>query len=143
MRLLRCRALGSVVVIGLALALARTAFADDIDICHDSSGDLAIAACTRAIESGRLSKQNLAVAYTSRGVEWRAKGDIDRAIIDHTDAIRVDPSEALAFFNRGNAYKRKGQYDRAIKEYDQAIRLNPNDSLAINNRAAAIKEKNK
>jgi tetratricopeptide (TPR) repeat protein len=115
--------------------------ADDLQICHDESGDVAIAACTRAIESGRLSKRNLAVAYTSRGVEWRAKGEVDRAIIDHSDAIRTDPTVPESFYNRGNAYKQKGNLDQAIADYTQAIRINPKDASAYNNRGNAYSDK--
>ena len=131
-------------VLGLLAALtvpAGLAIADDMDVCHDASGDVAIAACTRAIESGRLNKRNLAVAYTSRGVEWRAKGEVDRAIIDHSDAIRTDPTLPESFYNRGNAYKQKGELDRAIADYNTAIRLNPKDASAFNNRGLAYQEK--
>src|SRR6266850_3778197 len=63
----RIAASNHVVIIGVLAALIGSvgvAMADDLQICHDESGDVAIAACTRAIESGRLSKRNLAVAYT-------------------------------------------------------------------------------
>ncbi len=115
--------------------------ADDIDVCHDQSGDVAIAACTRAINSGRLSKKNLAAAYTNRGVEWRAKGEVDRAIADHTQAIRTDPADYLAFFNRGNAYLQKAELDRAIADYTAAIRLNQSDPDVYKNRAIAYQRK--
>jgi len=128
------------VVAGL-LGTAGVAFADDMQTCHDASGDVAIAACTRAIESGRLSKRSLAIAYTSRGVEWRAKGEDERAIIDHSDAIRTDPTLPESFYNRGNAYKQKGEQDRAIADYNVAIRLNPKDANAFNNRGVSYQEK--
>src|SRR5437879_1266065 len=46
-----------VVIIGVFAALIGSvgiAMADDLQICHDESGDVAIAACTRAIECGRV-----------------------------------------------------------------------------------------
>ena len=128
-------------VLAALLVPAGAAFADDLQTCYDASGDVAIAACTRAIESGRLSKANLAIAYTSRGVEWRAKGQVDRAIIDHGDAIRTDPTLADAFYNRGNAYKQKGELDRAIADYTAAIRLNPKRGDFFNNRGLTHQDK--
>ena len=117
------------------------AFADDLNICIEQSGDVALNACTRAIDSGKLSKQNLAVAYTSRGVEWRAKGEVDRAITDHTRAIAADAKQADAFYNRGNAYWQKKDLDRALADYDVAIRLNPRAARYFNNRGLVYKDK--
>jgi tetratricopeptide (TPR) repeat protein len=123
-----------------SLALAAPAIADDLQRCHDESGDSAIAACTRAI-GAKLPKRNMAVAYTSRGVEWRRKGQLDRAIADHTQAIKLDPNLSEAFYNRGNAYGDKGDNIRAIADYDQAIRLNPKFAGALNNRGLAKRQK--
>jgi tetratricopeptide (TPR) repeat protein len=137
-------ALGRSAAIGIAAALiglGAPAIADDLQRCHDESGDSAIAACSRAIDAGKLSKRRKAVAYTSRGVEWRSKGQADRAIADHTQAIKLDPTLSEAFFNRGNAYGDKGDNDRAIADYDQAIRLNPKFAGALNNRGLARRQK--
>ena len=138
------RRAASFFVVAALVALAGTvggARADDLQICHDQSGDVAIAACTRAIESGRLSKRNLAVAYTSRGVEWRAKGEVDRAIVDHGEAIRTDRTVPEAWYNRGNAYRQKGELDRAIKDYTEAIHLRPSDPSFFTNRGLTYQDK--
>ena len=140
----RFRATRRAAAIGIVAALigfAPPAIADDMQKCHDESGDAAIAACTRAIGAGKLSKRNQAIAYTSRGVEWRAKRQLDRAIADHTQAIKLDPNLSEAFYNRGNAYGDKGENDRAINDYDTAIRLNPKFAGAFNNRGLARRQK--
>src|SRR5262245_10529468 len=92
----------------MAVVLTLTAFAgpnprNDFDICEKASGDIAIAACDRAIASGKFTGRELAALYTNRGVEWRAKGNLDRAIADYTEAIRIDPTFAGAYYARGNA----------------------------------------
>src|SRR3984893_9861599 len=105
------RAARRAAAIGIVAALigfASPAIADDLQKCHDESGDAAIAACTRAIGAGKLSKRNQAIAYTSRGVEWRAKRQLDRAIADHSQAIKLNPKFAGAFNNRGLARRQKG-----------------------------------
>ncbi len=106
-------------------------------------GDLdgAIGEYTRAIDSGQLSTWNLASALDNRGNAYDDKGEHDRAIQDHDQAIRLNPNYAAAFNNRGVAYGRKGDYDRAIQDYDQAIRLNPNYVLAFNNRGFDYRRK--
>jgi tetratricopeptide (TPR) repeat protein len=71
-----------------ALLTVSPAAADDGETCTKSSGDVVIAACTRAIASGQYTTQNLASLYTSRGNEYAYKGQYDRAIEDFDQAIR-------------------------------------------------------
>src|SRR5215207_5564629 len=120
-----------------ATATAVPALADDWDICAKSSGDEAIAACTRAIKSGTYNGKTLALAYSNRGVEWRAKGELARAIADYDEAIKADPQQPAAYNNRGIAYAAAADYDRAIADYDKAIELNPAYASALNNRGLA------
>lgn len=110
-------------------------WSDDAQRCRTiSDSDQALAYCTAAIESGRLSTANLAVTFNNRGDAYHQKGNYDRAIQDYDQAIRLNPGFALALNNRGLAYEDKGNYDRAIQDYDQAIRLNPSLVAAFNNR---------
>jgi tetratricopeptide (TPR) repeat protein len=127
-----------------ALAFASTvwlavtpAAADDFESCAKASGDQAIAACTRAIASGRYDNPELAVLFKDRCLEWNKRQASDKAIEDCSQAIRLRPDLAQAFNNRGAAYTFKDQYDRAIEDYDQAIRLDPDGAEAFNNRGAA------
>src|SRR5690242_17752082 len=74
--------------------------ADDNQICSQTSGDVAIAACTRAIKSGRFKGNDLARLYVDRGSVYGAKGDTDKAIADFNEAIRLDPTFGPAYYNR-------------------------------------------
>jgi lipoprotein NlpI len=103
----------------------------------ENDPDLAIAICTRAIESGRISGEALAKLHLIRGAEWAGKGDHDRAIADYDAAIRLKPRSADVFFNRGSAWAIKGEPDRAIADYDAAIRLDPKEPTAYGGRAVA------
>src|SRR5262245_7860083 len=66
-----------------------------------------------------------------------AANDTNRAIADHTEAIRRDPKNANAYYNRGNAHSDKGDTDRAIADYTAAIRLDPTHANAHYNRGNA------
>jgi tetratricopeptide (TPR) repeat protein len=121
--------------------LVSRAAADDAATCENASGDEAIAACARTIQSHETSTKSRAEAYNSRGYDYRTKGDLDHAIADYTDAIRLDPTFVLAYKNRGIGYQAKGDLDRAIADYTEAIRLDPTFALAYNNRGAAHKAK--
>src|SRR4051812_32943008 len=85
------------------------AAADDLDTCESESGDLAIAACSRAIDSGQYSGRRLAMLLTNRCAEWPDKHENDKAIDDCSRALEIDPTSAGAFSNRGHAYHDKGQ----------------------------------
>lgn len=103
--------------------------------------DIRIVACTRNIQSGRFTGNNLAVAYSNRALAYRKKRLWDQAIADFNEAIRLNPGFAAAFTNRGNAYYFKGQFDRAIEDYDEAIRLAPGLAEAFSNRGNVYRKK--
>jgi tetratricopeptide (TPR) repeat protein len=117
------------------------AAADDVNTCEHASGDEGIAACTRAINSGRYSGRELGALFHIRCFMLNRKEERDKAIADCSQAIALIANYASPFFNRADAYEAKGQYDRAIEDYDQAIRLNPNDAVVFYNRGAAYKAK--
>jgi len=122
------------IVMAAACSVAPAAAADDGELCVRGSGDVAIDACTRALNSGRYDKRNLAVIYSNRGNQWERKGEFDRAIADHNTAIRTDPTYAAGYMHRGNAYARHGDFDRAIADQSEAIRLDPTYASGFYNR---------
>ena len=131
------------VVICAASLTAAPARADDWDTCKDESvaADVSITACTKLINSRRNKGNDLAIAYYNRGISYRQKGDVDRALSDYNESIRINPSYARAFNNRGNIWKDKGDLDRAIADYDQAIKLEPGFALAYANRGDVFDDK--
>ena len=116
---------------------------DDAQKCAETKDnpDLRIHYCTRAIQSGQLSNENLAGGFNNRGNAYADKKDYDRAIQDYNEAIRLNQRNASALYNRGNAYANKQDYDRAIQDYNEAIRLNPNYANAFNSRGFAYANK--
>jgi tetratricopeptide (TPR) repeat protein len=113
------------------------AFADDADICADQSGDVAIAACTRAIKSGRYRGHALAAVYNNRCSEYLDKEEFDQAIADCRAAIKYDKAYAMPHQNLGLIYYKQSDYDRTIEETSAAIRLDPKYAKAYGTRASA------
>jgi len=70
------------------------------------------------------------LAYNGRGNVYYSKRDYDRAIADYTEAIKINPNDAVLYANRGNAYREKRDYDRAIADYEAALRISPNNADA-------------
>jgi tetratricopeptide (TPR) repeat protein len=79
-------------------------------------------------------------AYSARGEAMRLKGNLDQAMADHEEAIRLNPNPD-SFLNRALAWKAKGDLDRAIADCDDAILLNPNYAPAYAARGAILKLK--
>ena len=124
------------------LVIADPAAADDTTRCFRETGEVAVAACTRAINASAGQRDpKYAKAYYNRGNAYSNKGDTDRAIADYTAAIRLEPTYANAYYNRGNAYSNKGDTDRAIADYTEAIRLDPKNANAYYNRGNAYGNK--
>jgi len=78
----------------------------------------------RKIASPTIVLALLAVAsdliiFTAR----RDRGDLDGALRDYDEAIRLEPDYAAAFYNRGVARRDRGDLDGALRDYDEAIRL--------------------
>ena len=129
-------------IIGIAAAcFISAAAADDGEVCVRGSGNAAIEACTRALNSGRFDRRNMAVIYSNRGNQRERMGEFDKAIADHDEAIRTDPTYAAGFMHRGNAYARHGDFERAIADHTEAIRLGPKDANAFYNRGYTYSRK--
>jgi hypothetical protein len=97
----------------------------DFRACEKSSGDDGIAACDRAIASGKFTGRNLSYLYSDRGFMRMLKGDVDRALADLNEAARIDSSNFYAFWNRGAVYAARGDLKRAQEDFTAALALNP------------------
>jgi tetratricopeptide (TPR) repeat protein len=75
------------------------------------------------------------------GTEKFNNKDMDGALADFNEAIRLDPNLALAYMNRGAIYASKNEFDKAIEDETKAIELKlaktEDQSTAYSNRAAA------
>lgn len=127
-----------------ALSVApRPAAADDYETCEKQSGDVAIAACTRALATGRYKGRQLAATYDNRGVEYAAKREFDKAFADYDEAIRIDPKFAFPYSNRGDARRLNGNVEQALADLNEAVRLDPTFANAYYNRGLAFEAKQK
>ncbi len=131
----------AIVLFSSLLAAQNNGWNDDAQKCLDSSGDDAIAACTRAIGSGQLSQENLATTYYNRGYEYKAKDEYDTAIADFNQALKLAPNMTQAYNNRAVALYDKGEYDESIADYNAALRLDPKHVNAFYGLGNAYKSK--
>jgi hypothetical protein len=69
------------------------------------------------------------------------KGEFERAISDHDEAIRVD-AYADAYHSRGLTFFAKGDHDRAVADYSKAVELEPKNGKFLATRGRAFEAMN-
>jgi tetratricopeptide (TPR) repeat protein len=127
--------LGSTLVGSPALAAGR----QDGAQCRGNDAALAIASCSRIISDQDETAENRADAYLRRAQAYLNRGDIDPAIADDSEAIKLEPQNISAYVGGALAYFRKGDRDRAIIDFAIADRLDPKtaDEIAAANPVVA------
>jgi len=105
--------------------------------CNSNNFDVSIRGCSAILQSSSATDADRTYAHFQRGLSYERKGDMDHAIQDDSEVIKVSPKEAMAYNNRGFAYQRKGDLDHAIADYDHAIQLVPELGIAWFNRGVA------
>ncbi len=89
-------------------------------ICYEKVGDYpnALDSYTHAIED-----QAEPVYLLDRGALYADQGDLDSAINDFSEAIRLKSDYAAALYARGVAYRRQKENDKAIADFTAVVDL--------------------
>ena len=87
------------------------------------------------------SYQHWIPPYVGKVVVLRKNSQIDEAIRQGQEAIRLNPDNAEAHNNLGIALSQKGQTDEALRQFHETIRLRPNNAEAHNNFGIALGQK--
>ncbi|MGN6516309.1 MAG: tetratricopeptide repeat protein [Rhizomicrobium sp.] len=112
---------------------------DRANVCvqsHGESAEVAIDACTWAMQSGLWQGKDLSWAYQNRAIEYVSIKRFDLAIQDLDTAINLNPKDGNALTWRGIAYYSMGNYEPAIDNYNQALELQPDNADTYGDRAA-------
>jgi tetratricopeptide (TPR) repeat protein len=101
--------------------------------------DGAISRFTDALNQQAVPDQIVEPAdiYFYRGNAYISKNEMDRAVADYDQAIKIKPDFAPAYQNRGAVYLTKSDTTRAISDYDRAITIRPESAESYNNRGVA------
>jgi tetratricopeptide (TPR) repeat protein len=80
------------------------------------------------------SSLNRSLVYFYRGNAYLVQNNLDRALADLNQAIKLQPNLAEAYANQVVIYIAKGDYSHALTDANQAIKLIPDLAVAYNNR---------
>ncbi len=72
-------------------------------------------------------------AYYHRAMTWQNKGDLDQAVADFNQIIRINPT-ATSYGDRAYAWWLKKDLDKALADYNEAVRLDPKSVWAYTSR---------
>lgn len=75
--------------------------------------------------------------WSNRGNTRVSAGQLDAAIADYNEAIRLAPTEPDPYLNRGVAEEGLGAWQDAIADYETVLQLSPENADAYNNRGNA------
>ncbi len=105
---------------------------------HDYTS--AISFYTAALKAGPEARITAAI-YNMRGQVYLWNRDLERALQDANESIRLEPTLVDGYEIRGLVYRRKGECDRAIDQYNSAIRLKPDSVQLYVDRGVAYSDK--
>jgi serine/threonine-protein kinase len=86
-------------------------------------------------------QNRLAICHNNLGGTFWRRRQVDEAIAEFREALRINKDDAGAHNNLGVALKAKGRLDEAITEFREAVRINKDYADAHNNLGVALKAK--
>ncbi len=126
---LATRGIAATIALAAMVVFANAQLSPNWQNCTGNPGvewDLQIKSCTRLIQSGIESNENLAIAFYNRALAYENMEDYDRAIADYSEALRFNPNDADALLYRGLNKGRKGDKAGADADIAAAKRINAN-----------------
>jgi len=71
-----------------------------------------------------------------RGMVYLELNDYDKAIIDFSELIKINPESSDGYFNRAYAKDKLKDYSGALSDYNKTIELSPKETISYVKRAA-------
>ncbi len=81
------------------------------------------------------------VAHINLGNALLQKGQVENAIVQYQEVLKIQPNYADAHYNLGNALLKKGAVDESIDQFQQALQINPTIAEACINLGNALLQK--
>jgi tetratricopeptide (TPR) repeat protein len=90
------------------------------------------------IKEGRtIGYENLSFYYSNRGLANYHSQQLEDALLDYKEAIRLNDQSSENFFNRANVFMSQSQFDEAHKDFDRAVELEPTSAKLYHGKGLA------
>lgn len=110
-----------------------------VEACTNEKGDTAppriIQACTESLDQDIFEGNTRFFLFASRAAGYFAAGDMQHALDDYNEAIKLAPRNAYVYYNRGVFHTARSDNDAALRDFDAAIGINPKLVPALRQRA--------
>jgi tetratricopeptide (TPR) repeat protein len=94
--------------------------------------DKVIAECGTLIDNEKTAKADRSKALVARAAVLARKDQLDRAISDYGEVLRLEP-QADIYNSRGELWWKQGDRPKALADFAAAIKLNPDHPTAKGN----------
>lgn len=100
----------------------------------------AVALCGRLLANRKTERDDRIKALAARGGALARTGQLDRAIVDYDDALRLDPKQPDVLNARGEVWRLKGDRPKALADFSAALKLQPDHAAARDNHKSLAME---
>ena len=109
------------------------------ELCNGQKFDKAIALLEEVVKVCPLHVD----AYRMIAQAYMMLGDLDKAMDNNIEALRIDAGNLWALVLMGNILSRKNDVEGAMLYYQKVLKYHPNDFMALNNVGGALMEQGK
>jgi tetratricopeptide (TPR) repeat protein len=97
-----------------------------------SDDDKVTAECSTLIDNEKTAKADRVKALAARAAAFARKDQLDRAIADYGEVLRLEPQAGI-YNSRGELWWKKGDRPKALTDFGAAIKLSPDHPAAKGN----------
>lgn len=81
-------------------------------------------------EEESIEPENQALIYNAIGFSYFAQEQLELAIRNYKEAIKLYPQYSIALNNLGNVYEKKQMAKKALEIYEETLKFDPNNTVA-------------
>ncbi|MDJ0598665.1 MAG: tetratricopeptide repeat protein [Crocosphaera sp.] len=78
----------------------------------------------------KIESENKALMYNALGFAYFSQEQVDLAIRNYKDAIKLYPEYVIALNNLANAYEKKQMIPKAVETYEETLKIDDNNKIA-------------
>jgi tetratricopeptide (TPR) repeat protein len=87
---------------------------------------------TADAEDRAVSDAVESVAHTARGDALFSRGELEEAIVEYREAVRLDPVDADLWMRLGQAYAQMGRGEEALQSLERGLESDPENAGILN-----------